>query len=75
MLYPPIVALSSCEVEYIAAFLCASQVVWLMNLLKELGEKGGNVITLMVDNFFAIILAKNPISHGGACTLRRSFTT
>src|ERR1051325_4344728 len=32
----PVVALSSCEAEYISLFMCACQVVWLMNLLKYL---------------------------------------
>ncbi|XP_050909387.1 secreted RxLR effector protein 161-like [Lathyrus oleraceus] len=31
----PVVALSSCEVEYIAASLGACQAMWLMNLLKD----------------------------------------
>ncbi|XP_073224742.1 uncharacterized protein [Cicer arietinum] len=32
----PVVALSSCEAEYIIASLCACQAVWLVNLLREL---------------------------------------
>lgn len=35
-----------------------------MNLLKELGNNGGDVVTLIVDNVSAISLAKNPIAHG-----------
>lgn len=35
-----------------------------MNLLKELGNKKGDVVTLMVDNISVINLAKNPIAHG-----------
>ncbi|XP_050915500.1 secreted RxLR effector protein 161-like [Lathyrus oleraceus] len=37
----PVVSLSYCEVEYIVALLCACQVVWLMNLLEELGNNEG----------------------------------
>lgn len=37
--------------------------VWLMNLLKELSTKEGEVVMLMVDNLFAINLAKNFIAH------------
>ena len=33
----PVVALSSCEAEYIAASLSACQAMWLVNLMKELG--------------------------------------
>lgn len=35
-----------------------------MNLLKELSSDKGDVVTLMVDNVFAINLAKNSITHG-----------
>lgn len=35
-----------------------------MNLLKELGNNGGEVFTLLVDNVSLINLAKNPIAHG-----------
>lgn len=60
----PVVALSSCEDEYIVVSLCAWQVVWLMNLLEELGNSDGEAVTLLVDNVSAINLAKNPIIHG-----------
>ncbi|XP_058741137.1 secreted RxLR effector protein 161-like [Vicia villosa] len=60
----PVVALSSCEAEYIAASLCAFQSMWLMNLLKGLDINEGEATTLLVDNFFGINLAKNPIAHG-----------
>ena len=60
----PVVALSSCEAEYIAASLGACQAMWLMNLLKELGCGDDAATTLFVDNVSAINLAKNPIAHG-----------
>ncbi|XP_058727181.1 uncharacterized protein LOC131598615 [Vicia villosa] len=59
-----VLALSSCETEYIAVSLCMCQVVWLMNLLKELDIDEGDTLTLMVDNAYAINLSKNPIAHG-----------
>jgi hypothetical protein len=38
-----IVALSSCEAEYIAASLCACQAIWLVNLIDEvMGEDHGS---------------------------------
>ncbi|XP_058783543.1 secreted RxLR effector protein 161-like [Vicia villosa] len=58
-----VVALSSCEAEYIATSLCAWQAVRLMNLLKELFSEDGEIVMLMVDNVSAINLAKNPITH------------
>ncbi|XP_050920268.1 uncharacterized mitochondrial protein AtMg00810-like [Lathyrus oleraceus] len=50
----PVVALLSCEAEYIVASLYVCQVVWLINLLKELGNNDGDVVTLMIDNVFMI---------------------
>ena len=58
------VALSSCETEYISVSMCVCQALWLMNLLKELGSSVEKVITLLVDNISAINLARNPIAHG-----------
>ncbi|MCI16115.1 cationic amino acid transporter 1-like, partial [Trifolium medium] len=60
----PVVALSTCEAEYIAASLSACQGVWLKNLLEEISEVKCNSVTLKVDNLSAINLAKNPIAHG-----------
>ncbi|MCH99895.1 cationic amino acid transporter 1-like, partial [Trifolium medium] len=59
-----VVALSSCEAEYIAASLCACQAIWLVNLIEEMmGEDHGSV-TMNIDNISAINLAKNPVAHG-----------
>jgi hypothetical protein len=58
-----VVALSSCEAEYIAAAYGACQGVWLARLLKGLiGSKPGAPI-LRIDNKSAIDLAKNPVHH------------
>ncbi|KAK2989665.1 hypothetical protein RJ640_021585 [Escallonia rubra] len=56
-----IVALSTCEAEYIAAAACTCQAIWLKNILKELYliEEGPTMI--YVDNKSAIALAKNPV--------------
>ena len=57
-----VVALSTCEAEYIAAAAACCQGVWLGRLLAELtGEARAPV--LMVDNQSAIALAKNPVHH------------
>jgi hypothetical protein len=60
----PVVALSTCEAEYIDASLCACQGVWLCNLLNEIGNIKCESVILKVDNLSAINLAKNPIAHG-----------
>jgi hypothetical protein len=58
-----VVALSSCEAEYIAAAGAACEAVWLARLLAEL--TGGAVLApkLKVDNKSAIALMKNPGHH------------
>jgi hypothetical protein len=59
-----VVALSSCEAEYIAAAGAACEGVWLALLLAEL--TGGAIVApkLRVDNKSAIALMKNPVHHG-----------
>ena len=57
------VALSMCEVEYVAAAIAACQVVWLRRLLGELTGVEAHPPALMVDNQPAIALAKNPVLH------------
>lgn len=58
-----VVALSSCEAEYIAASTVACQGVWLGRLLSELKGTEQSRVELMVDNKSAISLSKNPIYH------------
>ncbi|GAU15418.1 hypothetical protein TSUD_44550 [Trifolium subterraneum] len=60
----PVVALSTCEAEYIAASLSAFQGVWLSNLIDEISNVKCDSVILKVDNMSAINLAKNPIAHG-----------
>jgi len=56
-----VVALSSCEAEYIAA---ATQALWLSRLLGELRGSKADVVELKVDSKSALALAKNPVFHG-----------
>lgn len=58
-----VVALSSCEAEYIAAATAACQGVWLGRLLGELIGKPPATVKLRVDNKSAIELSKNPVHH------------
>lgn len=57
------VALSSCEAEYIAATTTAYQGVCLNRLLLDLLEGGDRATTILVDNKSAIQLCKNPVFH------------
>ncbi|XP_014501147.1 uncharacterized protein LOC106761996 [Vigna radiata var. radiata] len=60
----PIVALSSCEAEYIAACEATCQAAWLDSLMKELRINVTEKVRLLVDNKSAIDLTKHPTSHG-----------
>ena len=57
------VALSSCEAEYIAATTAACQGVWLARLLAEFRDVRSRAITLKIDSESAIQLSKNPVFH------------
>jgi hypothetical protein len=58
-----VVALSSCEAEYIAATTAATQAIWMARLLGELLGKEQKVVELKVDNKSALALARNPVFH------------
>ena len=58
-----IVALSTCEAEYIAAAACACQAMWLGYILGELNLVEEGPVKIYVDNKSVISLAKNPESH------------
>lgn len=58
-----VVALSSCEAEYIAATTAACQGVWLSRLLGELMLEDPSCVVLKIDNKSAIDLCKNPVLH------------
>ncbi|XP_074347280.1 secreted RxLR effector protein 161-like [Apium graveolens] len=58
-----IVALSTCEAEYMAAAACACQAIWLGYILGESNFAKEGPVKIYVDNKSAISLAKNPVSH------------
>lgn len=58
-----IVALSSCEAEYIAATTAACQGIWLARLMADLLKKEPEKVELKIDNKSAISLCKNPVHH------------
>jgi hypothetical protein len=58
-----VVALSSCEAEYIATTTAATQALWLSRMLTELLGKKVDVVELKVDSKFALALVKNPVFH------------
>ena len=58
-----VVALSSCEAEYIAGAGAACQAVWLTRLLKDVTGDNPRTPQLKMDNMSAIALSKNPVLH------------
>ena len=68
-----VVALSTCEAEYIAACSAACQACWLSSLLEELGVVTTDAVKLLVDSKSAIDLAKNPVSHGRSKHIETKF--
>ncbi|GAU47317.1 hypothetical protein TSUD_377910 [Trifolium subterraneum] len=59
-----VIALSSCEAEYVAGSLAACQANWLQSLLSEMKIIDNITVILKIDNKSTINLAKNPVSHG-----------
>jgi hypothetical protein len=57
------VALSSCEAEYIAGTVAACQGVWLARLLEEVTGRKTAAPRIKIDNMSVIALSKNPILH------------
>jgi hypothetical protein len=59
----PIVTLSTCEAEYVAASWCVCHAIWLRNLLSKMELKQLGATVIQVDNKSAIELAKNSVNH------------
>jgi hypothetical protein len=56
-----IVAMSSCEVEYVAAATASCQAVWLARLLSKILDREVERAVLTVDNKSAISIIRNPV--------------
>jgi hypothetical protein len=56
------VALSTAEVEYIAAGYCYAQLLWMRQTFRDYGYKLSKV-PLLCDNESAIRMADNPVEH------------
>ena len=59
-----IIALSTTEVEYMAAVQAGKEIKWMQNLMHELGISLPGTSTLFLDNQSVISVAKNPKHHG-----------
>ncbi|WVZ81518.1 hypothetical protein U9M48_028885 [Paspalum notatum var. saurae] len=58
-----VVALSSCEAEFIAGAAAACQATWLGRLVEDVTGKKASPPRLKMDNMAAIALSKNPVLH------------
>ena len=58
-----LVALSTAEVEYIAASMARSEDVWLRNLFSELFRHVLDTTVILCDNHSGIRLSENPVFH------------
>jgi hypothetical protein len=63
-----VVALSSCEVEYIAASTASTQALWLVGLLGDLLSRDTGAVELKVDSKSVLALAKNSVFMNEAST-------
>lgn len=68
-----IVALSSCEAEFMAATEAAKQGIWLQDLLSEVMEAEVEKACICIDNKSAIALTKNHVFHGRSKYIHRRF--
>lgn len=69
----PMVALSSCEEEYITASLCACQATRMINSVEEIMGKNHGAMTMKIDNMSAIKLTKNLIAHRRSKHIKMGF--
>ena len=59
-----IVTLSTTEAEYVAAVSAAQELLWMRNLMTEMGYTLPTSSTLGIDNQSALSVAKDPEHHG-----------
>ncbi|CAA7056013.1 unnamed protein product [Microthlaspi erraticum] len=68
-----VVALSSCEAEFMAGTEAAKQAIWLEELLCEIMGSSSEKVTIRIDNRYAIALTKNPVFHGRSKHIYRRY--
>ena len=68
-----VVALSSCEAEFMAATEAAKQAIWLQDLFAEVCGTTSEKVMIRVDNKSAIALTKNLVFHGRSKHIHRRY--
>ena len=64
LLQKKVIALSSCEAEYISSTLAVYQGIWIRRFIHELIGSYFKHFDLCVDNKSAIEISQNPVYHG-----------
>ncbi|XP_039120642.1 secreted RxLR effector protein 161-like [Dioscorea cayenensis subsp. rotundata] len=59
----PIVKLSTTEAEFVTAFACACQAVWLRRMMEQLDQTQSGATMIYCDNSSTIKLSRNPVMH------------
>ena len=59
-----VIALSSCDAEYISSTLAVCQGIWISRFMHELSGCEEKCFDLCIDNKSAIEISRNPIHHG-----------
>lgn len=67
------VALSSCEAEFIAATEAAKQAICLQEIFAKITEKPSERMTIRIDNKAAIALTKNHVFHGQSKHIQKRY--
>ena len=67
------VTLSTTEAEYIAAVKAGNEILWMCNILNEMGYSSKLPLPLHIDNQSALSVTKNPEHHGWMKQLDLSF--
>ena len=68
-----VVALSTTEAEYIAAVEAGKEILWMRNILDEMGYTCTAPSPMLIDNQSAVSVTKNPEHHGRMKHLDLSF--
>jgi hypothetical protein len=68
-----VVALSTCEAEYMAASAAACQGIWLSRLLGDLRNRAVEGVELRIDNQSAMALIKNHVFHDRSKHIRTRY--
>ena len=68
-----VVAISSCEAEFMAGTEAAKQAIWVQDVLSKVSGAPCKKVTIHIDNKPAIALTKNPVFHDRSKYIHRRY--